>query len=46
MVDFLFQMEPLSKGKDFYVVDQDESGIKISSGGEDVSLSKPDKTVY
>ena len=33
------------KGKGFYVVDQDESGIKISSGGEDVSLSKPDKTV-
>ncbi len=29
----------------FYVVDQDESGIKISSGGEDVSLSKPDETV-
>ncbi|MCD6544642.1 MAG: lamin tail domain-containing protein [Flavobacteriaceae bacterium] len=29
----------------FYVVDQDESGIKVSSGGEDVSLSKPDGTV-
>ena len=33
------------KGKGFYVVDQNESGIKVSSGGEDVSLSKPDKTV-
>ncbi len=33
----------LSKG--FYVVDENESGIKVSSGGEDVSLSKPDKTV-
>jgi len=31
--------------KGFYVVDQDESGIKVSSGGEDVSLSKPDETV-
>jgi len=29
----------------FYVVDQDESGIKVSSGGEDVSLSEPDGTV-
>jgi archaellin len=33
------------KSHDFYVVDEDESGIKVSSGGEDVSLSKPDKTV-
>jgi len=29
----------------FYVVDTDVSGIKVSSGGEDVSLSKPDGTV-
>jgi len=29
----------------FYVVDSDESGQSISSGGEDVSLSEPDKTV-
>jgi len=33
------------KTNGFYVVDEDESGIKVSSGGEDVSLSKPDKTV-
>ncbi len=33
------------KGNGFYVVDENESGIKVSSGGEDVSLSKPDKTV-
>ena len=33
------------KSKGFYFVDQDESGIKVSSGGEDVSLSKPDMTV-
>ena len=33
------------ESKGFYVVDEDESGIKVSSGGEDVSLSKPDKTV-
>jgi len=31
--------------KGFYDVDQDESGIKVSSGGEDVSLSEPDGTV-
>ncbi len=31
--------------KGFYVVDQNESGIKVSSGGEDVSLSKPDGSV-
>ena len=29
----------------FYVVDSDESGESISSGGEDVSLSEPDGTV-
>jgi len=29
----------------FYVVDSDESGQSISSGGEDVSLSEPDGTV-
>ncbi|NOQ92656.1 MAG: hypothetical protein GQ552_08070 [Flavobacteriaceae bacterium] len=29
----------------FYVVDADESGVSVSSGGEDVSLSKPDGTV-
>lgn len=33
------------QSKGFYLVDEDESGIKVSSGGEDVSLSKPDKTV-
>lgn len=33
------------KAHDFYVVDENTSGIKVSSGGEDVSLSKPDKTV-
>lgn len=33
------------KTNGFYVVDENESGIKVSSGGEDVSLSKPDKTV-
>ena len=33
------------KSHGFYVVDEDESGIKVSSGGEDVSLSKPDETV-
>ena len=33
------------KSKGFYVVDQNESGIKVSSGGEDVSLSEPDETV-
>ncbi len=33
------------QSKGFYIVDQDESGIKVSSGGEDVSLSKPDGTV-
>ena len=27
--------------KGFYVVDENESGIKVSSGGEDVSLSDP-----
>ncbi|MEN8194348.1 MAG: lamin tail domain-containing protein [Bacteroidota bacterium] len=29
----------------FYVVDSDESGESVSSGGEDVSLSEPDGTV-
>ncbi len=33
----------ISKG--FYVVDENESGIKVSSGGEDVSLSEPNETV-
>ena len=33
------------KANGFYLVDENESGIKVSSGGEDVSLSKPDKTV-
>ena len=33
------------KANGFYVVDETVSGIKVSSGGEDVSLAKPDKTV-
>ncbi len=33
------------KAGGFYVVDSDESGESISSGGEDVSLSEPDGTV-
>jgi len=31
--------------KGYYLVDQNESGIKISSGGEDVSLGAPDGTL-
>lgn len=42
---FSIPVGTIIQSKGFYVVDENESDIKVSSGGEDVSLSKPDKTV-